>query len=307
MIYVFYHCPCHDGIYGALAAHRHFLRLGVEVTYVPHAFNASEEVREQWLSPITEFDDVYLIDNSGTVKFLLALCEKAGKVILLDHHKGAQVMIDKLKDSGEVPSNLSWTINMEKSGATIAMNYFGMTKEDATVLDTVFVLVEDHDLWRHKYDDSRAFFMGLVNLKLDMYADRNPSIFDKLMNLDVVRVIKEGHELVESMDARMAPILATASVIHFGDISCLYVTNTEVDLTSELGHRLSILGTQREGDILYPMGAIVRPPKDGKVSISLRSIGEFFCRDVAIKYGGEGHAQACGMLVSEEIFNSMIA
>lgn len=83
--------------------------------------------------------------------------------------------------------NVSKVIDMERSGATIAFDYFRQRIEDETFIkkmDAVRVLfdyIEDGDLWRWRLENSKAFSSGLKDLNIEFSLQLNPSLFDRVI------------------------------------------------------------------------------------------------------------------------------
>jgi nanoRNase/pAp phosphatase (c-di-AMP/oligoRNAs hydrolase) len=70
-------------------------------------------------------DTVYFMDYTGQPGFPEQVAKSAGKVIVLDHHKTAH---ESLCGRDDLPDNLEINIDMNRSGATIARDYFGSVK-----------------------------------------------------------------------------------------------------------------------------------------------------------------------------------
>ena len=115
-------------------------------------------------------------------------------MIILDHHKTA---LERLGSESSVAENVVKVIDMERSGATIAFDYFKqkLMSHDAdvvkhrSVLDEfervrqLFRYIEDGDLWRWRLENSKAFSSGLKDLNVEFDAQINPSLFDQVSNL----------------------------------------------------------------------------------------------------------------------------
>ncbi|GBG69547.1 hypothetical protein CBR_g4381 [Chara braunii] len=121
---VLYHYPCSDGVSGALAAHLYHKAIGAKTIFFPHPVY----LPPMWSDLLPLLDDadiIYLIDFSGPRGFALALAQKAAPkaVVILDHHKSAA---EELLRPGRDPisDNLFPLIDMNRSGATMAYDYF---------------------------------------------------------------------------------------------------------------------------------------------------------------------------------------
>jgi oligoribonuclease NrnB/cAMP/cGMP phosphodiesterase (DHH superfamily) len=114
-------------------------------------------------------------------------------VIILDHHKTAFESL--CSEDTSLGENVIKVIDMERSGATIAFDYFkeklvnpdvGVVVNQPSVLGEferakqLFQYIEDVDLWRWKLQNSKAFCSGLKDMKIEFDARINPSLFDQV-------------------------------------------------------------------------------------------------------------------------------
>lgn len=102
-------------------------------------------------------------------------------------------MLDEGEFSGE---NVTKVIDMGRSGATIAHDYF---KEKLSALESgnnlrgresgihkfecsrkLFEYIEDADLWRWQLHNSKAFSSGLKDTNIEFNETLNPSIFQQV-------------------------------------------------------------------------------------------------------------------------------
>ena len=74
------------------------------------------------LAPIQADDTVYFLDYTGPPGFPEQVACHAGRVVVLDHHKTAQ---ESLSGRSDLPGNVCVHIDMERSGATLARDFFG--------------------------------------------------------------------------------------------------------------------------------------------------------------------------------------
>lgn len=109
---------------------------------------------------------------------------------MLDHHKTA---LEMLGSGTSTNGNVTKVIDMDRSGATIAYDYFkekllsGNTSRgiDGAVADfgrvrKLFEYIEDADLWRWSLPNSKAFSSGLKDLNLEFDFALNPLLFQKV-------------------------------------------------------------------------------------------------------------------------------
>lgn len=119
-------------------------------------------------------------------------------MVILDHHKTA---LERLGSEGSVGENVINVIDMERSGATIAFDYFkqklmnadrghgkaGLDANHQSVLNEfervrqLYDYIEDGDLWRWKLQNSKAFSSGLKDLNIEFDVRLNPSLFEQVV------------------------------------------------------------------------------------------------------------------------------
>jgi oligoribonuclease NrnB/cAMP/cGMP phosphodiesterase (DHH superfamily) len=119
------------------------------------------------------------------------------RVTILDHHKTA---FESLCGNSTLGQNVTKVIDMQRSGATIAFDFFrnkllteggsGSGKDVAEIkyvpdnkVETVhklFKFIEDGDLWRWKIPNSKAFSSGLKDLNIEFNVNANSKLFDQV-------------------------------------------------------------------------------------------------------------------------------
>ena len=129
---------------------------------------------------IEDDEIVYIVDYSftkTTVKLLEAICEKTKYVVWLDHHLSSL----EIKDiAEEICSYVELDIN--RSGALITYDLFIRGKEsDDKYIEHIIKLVDDHDRWIHKYEESMLFNAGSIIFNTDPKSDiwHNPITYNK--------------------------------------------------------------------------------------------------------------------------------
>ncbi|KAL8238293.1 hypothetical protein R6Q59_019374 [Mikania micrantha] len=306
---VLYHYPCPDGAFAALAAHIFFSASSVPALFFPNTVYAPIKVEEL---PVDQIGDAYLLDFVGPSGFVQQLSPKVDRVIILDHHKTALKMLEDGEFEGD---NVTKVICMERSGATIAYDFF---KEKISALENgnssrglckfesshrLFQYIEDADLWQWRLHNSKAFSSGLKDLNIDFNVTKNPLLFQQLLSLDVEHVINQGMISISQKQAIINEVLAQSYEIVLDDGSsgrCLAVNADSVsDLRSELGHQLA---EKSRNHSLRGIGAVVyRVPElqdDNVLKISLRSIDNEDTTSISQKHGGGGHRNASSFMLS---------
>lgn len=76
------------------------------------------------ISSVGPDDDIFIVDYSGSVDFTLCLAAKAKSVIVLDHHLTAVSAFTAAGSGDGLPKNLHVELDLQRSGATIALDYF---------------------------------------------------------------------------------------------------------------------------------------------------------------------------------------
>lgn len=122
-------------------------------------------------------------------------------VTILDHHKTA---FESLCRNAILGQNVTKVIDMQRSGATIAFDFFRnkLLAEVSTLRDNesgkdvaevkyvpdnkvetvhkLFQFIEDGDLWRWKIPNSKAFSSGLKDLDIEFNVNANTKLFDQV-------------------------------------------------------------------------------------------------------------------------------
>lgn len=142
MHYVLYHANCLDGLGAKYAA---WTVLGEAATY--KAVQYDSDVPDY---PYTQDDTVYILDFSYPREALMALHEKVGRLVVLDHHASAAKALAGLDFA---------VFDMNRSGATIAWEFFHPGEPCPILLQ----LLEDRDLRRFKNDLTRPITAALYS------------------------------------------------------------------------------------------------------------------------------------------------
>ncbi|XP_071703699.1 uncharacterized protein [Rutidosis leptorrhynchoides] len=314
---VLYHYPCPDGAFAALAAHIYFSVSSVPALFFPNTVYSPISVEEL---PVDQIGDAYLLDFVGPPGFVQKLSPKVDRVIILDHHKTALKMLN----DGEFSfANVTKVIDMRRSGATIAYDFF---KDKILALENgndsngrklrihkfegsrkLFEYIEDADLWKWRLHNSKAFSSGLKDMNIEFNVKLNPSLFEQLLSLDVENVINQGISSLCHKQTLINEVLDQSYEIVIDDgVSgrCLAVNADSVsDLRSELGHQLA---EKSRNHNLRGIGAVVyKVPElndDQILKISLRSLGTEDTTSISQKHGGGGHRNASSFMLNCQEF-----
>lgn len=321
-----YHYPCPDGVFAGLAAYLRLAHDGRTVRVAPQVSYRSPSERASGVdSSIATDDTVHLLDFSGGVEFILALCARAKSVQIADHHKTAQEDIHALMFSERLPANFTVHIDMTRSGATMARDVYNvhpvlkarLGDDGAARVLRLFDYIEDNDLWRHVLPGSKAFSAGLAARAIEYDATKNASVWDTLLGLDVDTLIAEGEAVLEEQRRVVASEVALSFPVHIpfngaptgGGLRCLAIVSTHPDLRSDLGNELAkksaAAGLQAAGVVAYVepgMGAAA----ETTYKVSLRSIGDVDTSALSKSYGGGGHANASSFNAAMVTFSTWV-
>lgn len=263
---IIYHANCADGFGAAYAAYYHFCfenECQCEFVAASHG-EAPPEVSGR---------EVYLLDFSYKRAVLKALCEQAKQVVVIDHHISAAEDLQGLDQ--ECP-NLSLHLDMDKSGAVLAWEYF----HDPNV-PRLLLHVQDQDLWRFKLPYTKEINAALMAYPFDFklwntFAEDDASVQALVLEGETIGRYRAKLIAAYKKRARMAEVAGFK----------VPVVNCPPELSSEL------LGELAEQ---HPFAAGYHD-KDNRRAWSLRSRGDSGAdvAKIAAQFGGGGHRNAAG-------------
>ncbi|XP_015883754.2 uncharacterized protein LOC107419528 [Ziziphus jujuba] len=306
---VLYHYPCPDGAFAALAAHLFFSAASLPVMFFPNTVYNPITLDQL---PLAEISDIYLLDFVGPSGFVREISSKVSRVVVLDHHKTA---VESLcgESSSSFGENVERVIDIRRSGATIAFDYFKeKVASDKVVREfdrvrRLFEYIEDGDLWRWNLPNSKAFSSGLKDLNIEFHVHLNPSLFKQLLSLDLEEVISQGMTSLSKKQELIDDALSQSYEIALGGGAfghCLAVNADSIlELRSELGHQLA---TKSRNLKLRAIGAVVYSvpelENDKLLKISLRSVDSEDTTPISEEFGGGGHRHASSFMLSSAEF-----
>ncbi len=262
-----YHANCSDGMTSAWIVNKAFA--GNIELYEGRYGNQPPKVKGR---------DVILVDFSYKLPILEEMAKEAKSILILDHHKTAE---EDLRDLN-LP-NVSVVFDMERSGAGITWDYFFPGRSRPKIVD----FVEDRDLWRFKYTETRAFCTFLY-----AFAGKNElGAWDKVAEMDVADVVAKG-EVIDM--AHMKNVEACVEIskrrITLGGYDVPFA-NVPVMFASDAGNMMA-QGEKFSATYIDTMNSRL---------FSLRSTDEGIdCGEVAKMYGGGGHRNAAGFKVPRD-------
>ncbi len=274
-VHCIYHANCTDGFTAAWVVSQRYPNA------VLHAAAYGQPV------PIIPKDAVvYIVDFSYDLHELVALAQVCKSVHVLDHHISAvRKLKDKVAESHDVfqlPDNLELYLDIERSGARLAWDYF-FPREDE--LPDLVRYVEDRDLWKFKYEDNTRNYVRALMARpfsIDAYTEVHETKTQKILD--------EGEVLTTSDERHIEWHLQEATrMVTFEGVKTPLV-NAPKYLVSEITHRLV-----KEHPIVLayhdsPDGRVFRVTTDSERS-------GFDASRIAEQYGGGGHTDAAGFIV----------
>lgn len=268
---VIYHSNCIDGFSAAWCFHHAAKETGIEMEFLPASYGQEP--------PDVAGRMVYIVDFSYPAEQLLAMAEVARLVVVLDHHQSAQAALADLKHEG-----LSVHFDMQRSGAGMAWDYLFSGEPRPRFLG----FVEDRDLWRFSFPETRASHALLGSLP------RTFAAWDEIMlgsPFQQTMALAQGTALMRLVEKQVEDAVRSTqrSAAIGGQIVPL--ANVPGFLASDAGHYMN------EG---VPFAATYFDTEQRRC-FSLRSRPDG--ADVSLvakQYGGGGHKHAAGFTVPRE-------
>lgn len=271
-----YHAFCADGFGAAWVVWR---KLCADVDF--HAASYGEE------PPDVAGRDVIMVDFSYKRPVLDSMMKVANSALILDHHKTAQEDLagvpppfgptwDHHHDiCNKIPKTLCALFDMERSGAGIAWDFFFRYDHRPPLIDRL----EDRDLWRFRYEDTRAVQASVSSYPHDF------NVWDRLMTMLLSSLRAEGEAIDRKHRKDVIEMVgATHRTMTIGG-HVVPVANLPYTLTSDAGHLMA------HGQ---PFSACYIDTPTGR-TFSLRSTDAGIdVSEIAKSYGGGGHRNAAG-------------
>lgn len=234
-----------------------------------------------------------------------------------------------------VPQGLRLVLDMHRSGAMIALDYFSSrpapgqeqqaeppakrARVDSTSAEwtsdygrlfrdeseckrllRLFRLIEDADIWNWWLEGSKDFHAGFAALRLDMNPATNPELFETLRTLKVEEVMAKGAADRVATEKAIAEEMKGVFELYIeeaGGVRCYGVMTQNGELRSVMGHQIAVK-SQEAG--FRGLGCVIYPVSslpEGQVKCSIRAVEGETSLDVTEKFGGGGHkgASSCNI------------
>lgn len=285
-----YHGNCADG-FGAAWAVR--AALGGDVEFLPGVYGKPV--------PNVEGRDVLMVDFSYSREAIDLMALQAKSILVLDHHKTAQAALEPFaitecgggrfvyadlegiwRDLEELGRpKVAALFDMERSGAGITWDFFHPREPRPALIDRI----EDRDLWRFKFPDTRAVQACVFSYPYDF------AVWDGLFASDLGDLCREGNAIERKHFKdinELLPITKRRMQIADHDVP---VASLPYTLTSDAGNIMA------KGE---PFAACYYDTAEARV-FSLRSADDGIdVSAIAASFGGGGHQHAAGFQVPRD-------
>lgn len=262
-----YHGGCADGFCAAWVFRNHSGYKIDDIEFIP-AFHgdAPPDCTGKW---------VYVLDFSYPRDVLLRMNEQAEFMVVLDHHKSAEI---DLKDL--------WfcSFNLEKSGAMMTWDYFS-GRED---IPWIVRYVEDRDLWRWSLPRSREINACLRSYPMDFETwDRISATHPDTVAIGGDAILRDQSVTI-STKVKQSHLVQIPPVDRFWDTHQIHwrVANATTLVSETAGEMAKETGIgccwfeDQYGDRVY--------------SLRTSSSHNIDCSEIAKFFGGGGHPGAAG-------------
>ena len=275
--------------------------------------------------------DFMVVDFSlpkEVIDFLLTLNPNI-RVTIIDHHIGAKEAYDKFKDEPNIilaseMGRFRFLFDNRFSGCMLTLAYC-ITGESLNALTDVgnadehldafydylerpnwrdevmgkyphLLHVEDRDIWKWQYPQSKAFTEVLIAKAHTLPEIRQLFPLDdtNTIKVNVAKYVTQGEAILEYQDSLVDQLVKqaeTCSVVIDGVVVYGTMVNAIKQFSSDLGNKLSSI---------YPHFALIYRVDGDKVEFSVRSQSIFNSRVISEYFGGGGHNQASGFKIPLE-------
>lgn len=312
---IVYHKGCIDGVTAAAMAYEFDYMVGRYVYMPMHAGDLHPDLKT------THFKKILFLDVCPTFEQFNDLIGRDNFVFVIDHHPAAEKLMNEVAN----PTN-HVLYNNEKSGALLALEYFGTFPNYATIMNTVRVnlvtgskdrsnyevnmntnrllkikefvgYVSDNDLGKFDLLCTRDFARGIMK-KVNAFGDDSDS--EKVMyvwrQLEMSWYFIEQGILSTAEDlSYINDILSKAEIRFIGGISYVLAQAPTFRLCSEIGSKILETSPSVSFSLLVYQGK--NGVGEAVNKVSARSRPGVNVNEVARLFKGDGHPQAAGFTI----------
>lgn len=265
-IIILYHGSCPDGFGAAYAAWKKY---GDTAEYI--GLHRGDELPQG-----LEGDHLYFIDFTYEKPDMDYFVSIAKSVTVLDHHIGMKDVVEAM------PEHI---FDNDRSGATIAWTYF---HQDAPV-PKLLSLIEDDDLFRFTLTDTRAVlsYLSVHPFTFESWDELATTLED---SASAEVFLAKARAYAEYFDLLAESAAGKAVLVEFEGYRVMFANaHPSKPMKSRVGNILA----KNHGPI-----ALVAAAHPKGYGVSIRGDGSVNVAEIAEKYGGNGHHDSAGFLVS---------
>ena len=243
--------------------------------------------------------NVIFVDICPKIDYLLDLTNKAKYVVILDHHKSSEKIIQDNQSLLSTKSNLYIEFDMTRSGCQMAWDYFFDFQPRPFFID----YIGDRDLWTWKLPSSREINTGLWELGyIDPYdltklTGLMENSEEKMSQIELSgKYIEIGNQ--KEVEIASANAIEASITIENKTYKIWLGGNINPSLRSNLGNALC-LKKFKNGTMPDFSACWQYDPNTDEWWISLRGVPER-SPDLSVissKFGGGGHPLASGITI----------
>jgi len=295
-----YHKNCPDGFGSAYIFWEFFKQYEEDYDLLFHAADYKEE--PPW-DLIDQVSKVYLADFSYSLDICKKILERGAHITILDHHKTAfeefeclpqvdRINGDIVRELVHNGKTLTVRIDQTKSGVGNVWEYFYPVK----TMPTPLKYIQDRDLWKWEFHDSKPFLKGWDLLPFDFQMWKDEMYDDKFIK----QRIDIGYSIARYDEKHMDSLMKKVS-INTNSYGTYALVNCPYWLCSDLGNRF-MLELDIDYAVLFQYDCI-----NHGYNFSFRSLNEKAdVSAIAKKFGGGGHHNASGCYILKGDFNPFI-
>lgn len=267
-VVVIYHKNCPDGFASAWVAWKKF---GDTASYVAASYGDAipEDIQGK---------EVYVIDFSYDAERLSDLESRVRRLVVLDHHKGAEAHVKATKEH---------VFDIDNSGAYLAWKFFYPEEKVPDFIE--YLSDEDRNVYVRPHAEILCAYICSTEKTFTDFSALHEEMEDRGKRDSV---LQKGELLMRYRDFMVAPALNSIHFINLAGIVLPAVNAVfPMDEKSYLIHKMYDL---------HPPVALSYRYDEGEWKCSLRSNGTFDCTVLAKKFGGSGHPGSSGFAIKAE-------
>ena len=232
---VYYHKNCSDGTASAFCLKKYaddnnFLD---NVKFIPVTFGDKTDIQDVENKNIVMVDFVFPKDD------LLVMSKIATTILILDHHKSAERMLQDPDFEAQFP-NVKKVFSMKRSGCQIAWDYYFPVQSRPWFID----VIADRDLWKWEIPESKElnkalFVQNLITFEgmRTLLNDENPTITKNLLAIKGKSLLQFEEENIQRVVKCSLDCIAKTP--NGNKYKVKLVCCPDHTLTSEVGNRLA--------------------------------------------------------------------